>query len=323
MDSMKPSRKLWYTAPAEDWNTALPLGGGSLGMMVFGGTETEQLQLNEESLWSGYPAQWDDPACKEHLPEIRRLLFEGRPQQAEALCRQYQVCLGGGSDDAYYGSYQTAGTLLIDSPAPDTAGYVRELDLDRGVAQTCFGPVRRVHTVSHRREVTASRVQGGGPYTLRFVREGCSVSYGEGQILVLGQQQGPGAMAFCTLVSVETDGRVTPGDGCLTITGADAFIIWTTTATTYRREEDPEALCRARLDAARAMGFTLIASPVEQATGIYRGENCHGPEKVRRFRDAYGNAPIEGFWSDSRSDTPMAELAQQAYLVTSTGNVPW
>ena len=271
MEKIRQEHRLWYMSPAEDWNTALPLGGGSLGMMVFGGTEREELQLNEESLWSGYPAQWDEPACREHLPEIRDLLFAGRPQEAEALCRKYQVCLGGGSDDPYYGSYQTAGSLILEGSAPDTGGYVRELDMDRGAAETRFGPVRRVHTVSHRREVTASRVQGGGPYTLRFAREGCRVSYEEGQILVLGQQQGPGAMAFCTLVSVETDGRVTPGDGCLTITGADAFIIWTTTATTYRREEDPEALCRARLDAARAMGFEAVlaeeAAWMEEAMG--------------------------------------------------------
>ena len=82
----------------------------------------------------------------------------------------------------------------------------------------------------------------------------------------------------------------------------------------------PEFLLR---PAARAVGFALLASPVEQATGLYKGENCHGAEKVRRFREAYGDAPVEGFWSDSRSDTPMAELAERAFLVTKTGNVPW
>ena len=82
----------------------------------------------------------------------------------------------------------------------------------------------------------------------------------------------------------------------------------------------PEFLLR---PAAKAVGFALLASPVEQATGLYKGENCHGPEKVRRFRDAYGNAPVEGFWSDSRSDAPMAELAETAFLVTKTGNIPW
>ena len=66
---------------------------------------------------------------------------------------------------------------------------------------------------------------------------------------------------------------------------------------------------------ARALGFSLLASPVEQATGLYRGLNCHGEEKVRRFREAYGDAAVEGFWSDSRSDDPMARLAEHAHLV--------
>lgn len=85
-----------------------------------------------------------------------------------------------------------------------------------------------------------------------------------------------------------------------------------------RREDDliisasPEFLLR---PVAEALGFALIASPVKQATGEYCGENCHGEEKPRRYREVYGNAPVEGFWSDSRSDTPMALLAARAYLV--------
>ena len=75
--------------------------------------------------------------------------------------------------------------------------------------------------------------------------------------------------------------------------------------------------------AARAVGFALMASPVDQATGRYDGENCHGAEKVRRFRERYGDAPVEGFWSDSRSDAPMAALAAHAWLVTRDGIVPW
>ena len=82
----------------------------------------------------------------------------------------------------------------------------------------------------------------------------------------------------------------------------------------------PEFLLR---PAAEAVGFALLASPVDQATGRYHGENCHGDEKVRRFRAVYGDAPVEGFWSDSRSDTPMARLAAHAWLVGKGKAVPW
>ena len=85
-----------------------------------------------------------------------------------------------------------------------------------------------------------------------------------------------------------------------------------------RREDDliisasPEFLLR---PAAEALGFALIASRVDPATGRYTGENCHGPEKPRRYREIWGDAPVDGFWSDSRSDAPMAALAHRAYLV--------
>lgn len=93
-----------------------------------------------------------------------------------------------------------------------------------------------------------------------------------------------------------------------------------------RREDDlvisasPEFLLA---PAAKALGFSLIASRVEQDTGLYHGENCHGREKVRRFHESFGNAPVEGFWSDSRSDAPMAALAAHAHLVRGSVIEAW
>ena len=60
---------------------------------------------------------------------------------------------------------------------------------------------------------------------------------------------------------------------------------------------------------------SLMASNVDPHTGKYDGVNCHGKEKVRRFREVYGDSGIEAFYSDSYSDTPLAELAQKAFLV--------
>ena len=60
---------------------------------------------------------------------------------------------------------------------------------------------------------------------------------------------------------------------------------------------------------------TVMASPVDPHTGVYSGENCHGEEKVKRFRQVFGDAKIDAFYSDSRSDTPLAKLAEKAFLV--------
>ena len=56
--------RLWYTAPAREWEEALPLGNGRLGAMVYGGGEHEQIQVNEESIWYGGPVERDNPDMK-------------------------------------------------------------------------------------------------------------------------------------------------------------------------------------------------------------------------------------------------------------------
>lgn len=71
------------------------------------------------------------------------------------------------------------------------------------------------------------------------------------------------------------------------------------------------------------LGVRLIASRVDPDTGEYTGLNCHGAEKVRRFRERFGDASPDRFYSDSLSDTPMARLAAQSFLVKGDRILPW
>ena len=66
----------------------------------------------------------------------------------------------------------------------------------------------------------------------------------------------------------------------------------------------------------KRLNLTLIASRVVAETGVYEGLNCHGEEKVRRMRELYPEVQIDQFYSDSKSDTPLARLAKEAILVT-------
>ena len=72
-------------------------------------------------------------------------------------------------------------------------------------------------------------------------------------------------------------------------------------------------------------GWQLLASPVDPQTGHVTGPNCSGAEKVRRFREAFPDATVERFYSDSHNDTPMASIADEAFLVdVFAGTVrPW
>ena len=94
-----------------------------------------------------------------------------------------------------------------------------------------------------------------------------------------------------------------------------------------QREDDviisasPEFLLR---PACRRLGIAhLIASRVDAHTGAYTGVNCWGEEKVRRFREKFGDAQIETFYSDSLSDSPLAEIAQKAWIVRGDELIDW
>ena len=81
---------LVYSTPADHFTEALPIGNGNLGAMVYGGVSEETIKLNHDTLWSGGPKDFTNPTAKEHLTEVRRLLFEGRYGEAEELCKQMQ-----------------------------------------------------------------------------------------------------------------------------------------------------------------------------------------------------------------------------------------
>jgi len=69
---------LWYRSPAKKWTEALILGNGRLGAMVWGGPKSERIQLNEDTLWSGEPRDTQNYTARQHLPEVKRLLLEGK-----------------------------------------------------------------------------------------------------------------------------------------------------------------------------------------------------------------------------------------------------
>jgi len=82
---------LWYTKPAATWNEALPIGNGRLGAMVFGGVSAEYLQLNEDSVWAGEKRDRNNPEGAKNLAEVKRLLFAGKPKEAEELADRTMI----------------------------------------------------------------------------------------------------------------------------------------------------------------------------------------------------------------------------------------
>ncbi len=71
------------------------------------------------------------------------------------------------------------------------------------------------------------------------------------------------------------------------------------------------------------LNVKLICSKVDKNTGKLLGKNCHGKEKVNRFRERYESAKINCFYSDSQSDVYMAKLADKAFLVKGNQLADW
>ena len=136
---------LWFDKPATSFTQSLPLGNGRLGAMVFGGLADERIILNEGTLWSGSPQDSDRPDAATFLPEIRRLLIEGKNAEAEALVYNNFTAKGPGSargrgKDAQYGSYQVLGDLRLRFPGGDmnVSDYRRSLDLSDAIARVSY-----------------------------------------------------------------------------------------------------------------------------------------------------------------------------------------
>ena len=95
--SIPSETTIWFDAPAKNFTESSPLGNGRLGAMMFGGVDDERIVLNESSVWSGSRQDADRPDAYKVLPEIRKLLLEGKNPEAEALVNANFTCKGPGS----------------------------------------------------------------------------------------------------------------------------------------------------------------------------------------------------------------------------------
>jgi alpha-L-fucosidase 2 len=250
--------KLWYRQPAAKWSQAVVLGNGRLGAMVWGGVETERLQLNEDTLWSGGPKDWNNPKAKDVLPLVRKALFAGEYVQADALCKQMQ--------GPYTQSYQPLGNLYLDfGKGGEAAAYRRELDLATGVATVTYerdgATFTRQVFVSHPDQVIVVRLTCSKPGRIAFTARLDSLlrhavaPAGADTLVMTGRcpkhvdpvylktsknpiiydEEGDGeGMRFDTRIRAAADGgKVAADEKGLHVTGADSVTLTLSAATSY------------------------------------------------------------------------------------------
>ncbi len=258
--------KLWYKNPADatvadnprgwrddpEWLRALPLGNGSLGVMVYGGVNQERLQLSEESMWSGSVYDNDNPDAYAAQNEIRRLLFEGKFKEATELTNQTQICRGAGSGhgsgaEVPFGSFQTLGDLRIDlGKTTEAESYYRELDLDDAVVRISYSQ----EGVNYHREIFTSQPdqvmvakfsadqKGQISFTCTLDRpEYFKTQSLDDQLIMSGSlvdgQGGKGLKYMARLKAVTTNGTVDYSDNQISVVNADEVILFLAASTNY------------------------------------------------------------------------------------------
>ena len=284
------SLTLWYRQPATNWTSALPIGNGRLGAMIFGGVEREHLQLNEDTLWAGGPYDPNNTNALAALPEARKLVFEGKYDDAAKLISSNMMAM-----PVREMPYETLGDLFLDfgTNAAPVENYRRDLKLNFAIATMKYN----ANGVHFQREIFSSavdqvivvRLTANKPGQISFIAgmttpQNAPVKTEDADTLVMSGVNGDahgikGALKFQARVLVTTQGGTVLGNrsikpltmseggfypgvvpypeitiNTITVQSADSATLLIAAATSYKNYHDvsgnPEAITKKQIAAA-------------------------------------------------------------------------
>ncbi len=251
--------RLWYNQPAQHWLEALPIGNSALGAMVYGGTDVEEIQLNEETFWSGSPHNNNSLTAREHLQEVRSLIFEGKEEEAHKVMDKYFIPGPHGM------RFLPLGSVKLQLGHQNVSNYSRELNLGNALATTSYvcGGVKYERTVfaSLADKVIIVRLSASKKGTLSFdvdftseLKHAChaplvgSIAGGKdgkesaqmwATVDGVEQEGIPAGLKAECKVSVEADGQVTGNEkGTVSVKNATTATLYIAAATNYVNYND-------------------------------------------------------------------------------------
>jgi alpha-L-fucosidase 2 len=252
---------LWYDKPAKQWVEALPVGNGRLGAMVFGDPSNEVIQLNENTLWAGSPNRNDNPDAKAALPEVRKLIFDGKYKEAQDLVNAKII-----TKKSHGMTYQTAGNLKLTFPGHESfSNYYRELDLERAIASSRYesNGVKYETSVfsSFPDQVIVAKIKadktGSISFSATMDRPKPSVvnvtANGNNELIMSGItsefEKVPGSIKFQAKVKiVAKGGKVSASEGTLNVSNADEVTLYISIATNFVNYNDVSGNEEARVN---------------------------------------------------------------------------
>ena len=269
--------RLWYNTPAQTWTQALPVGNGVIGGMVFGTPAVERIQLNEETIWAGQPNNVVNPHAKDALPEVRRLIFEGKYKEAQDLANAKVMPNAVGQNMGM--PYQPFGDLYIAMFGhADYTNYERFLDLDNAktvVRYTVEGvryereviapfggnDVIAIHLIASDKGKITFTTHLTTPHENPLVGSESATAFLQG---VSSKHEGlKGKVRFMGRLAVQTKGGRTSGsNGTISVVGADEATVYVAIGTNVKNYKDitgdEVAQSKERLQKAMTLGYEAL-----------------------------------------------------------------
>ncbi|ETN38004.1 uncharacterized protein HMPREF1541_07627 [Cyphellophora europaea CBS 101466] len=275
--------RLWYTAPAEQWTEALPIGNGRLGGMVFGDTESERIQVNEESVWSGGPRSRLNQNAAQTVTDVRALLADEQISEAQTLAD-----LGMVSSPQAMRHYETLGDISISFDGTsnyNNGSYQRWLDLETAIAGVKFS----VNETDFERELFSSapddvmvhRLTANGTEKLSFQLrvwrpfDNINVAYDQGyneggdSTFMVGAAGSTDPITFAAGLKVQTDGKLRTLGEFLIVENATEAVVYFAAATTYRTPDPIAAIKQTFMSAQRYSYDELKQRHIEDYQALY------------------------------------------------------
>ena len=279
-------QRLWYDEPATTWLEALPLGNSRMGAMIYGGVQEDEIQLNEETFWSGGPHDNNSTTSRYYLNAVRDMVFQGREDEAQKVVNRRFIVGPHGM------KYLTLGSLkILNDSLGEITDYERELNLVDATAEVTFRADNALFTrkafASMADSIIVVRFKAGPPARMSFFLDHqCDYDYetvvdGDTLIAIIEGVDHEGIVSKLTAqcrTEIACDGEISTreidGRQCIRVDGATEVTLYISAATNYVNYHDvsgdPAAKNARRLAAARHHSYDdLLARHIANYQSLY------------------------------------------------------
>lgn len=236
-----------YTKAAKIWREALPLGNGYMGLMIYGSLKKERLCFNDGTLWSGYPKDYNSNESLENLERVRKLIFERKNAEADALCEEKLTGF-------YSEAFMPLGEISLKFSGIDKTDYSRSLDLSNAVHTVKSKGCTAEAFSSYPDKISAYRIKTKKPFSVKIKAKSklkYQVDTEKNNLFLLGNAPDYAApnylktelrpvrynekkgMAYCLQTQVQTNGEISSKRSNITVKNATELTLYFATATGF------------------------------------------------------------------------------------------